>query len=155
MLIARLRPALERLNPTLSTAAIDATVEELTRDLSILSPARANQAMYHLIKDGVRVHTQGKHGEEQIDVVRVIDWDNPQSNDFLLASQLWITGDLHKRRPDLIGFVNGLPLVLVELKASHKRVEDAYNDNISDYREPSHICSGTTPSLSCRTAATR
>jgi len=135
VLVARLRPALERLNPRLSASAIDASIEELTHDLSTLSPARANQAMYRLIKDGVRVRTQGKHGEEQVDVVRVIDWDNPQSNDFLLASQLWITGDLHKRRPDLIGFVNGLPLVLVELKASHKRVEDAYNDNISDYRD--------------------
>ena len=54
---------------------------------------------------------------------------------FLLVSQMWITGELHKRRPDLIGFVNGLPLVLIELKASHKNLRNAYQENIRDYKD--------------------
>lgn len=74
-------------------------------------------------------------GEEQVVVVRVIDWTDPYNNDFFLASQLWITGELYTKRPDLIGFVNGLPLVFIELKASHKHAKQAYNRNLSDYRD--------------------
>jgi type I restriction enzyme R subunit len=51
-----------------------------------------------------------------------------------LASQLWISGEIYKRRADLVGFVNGLPLVFVELKASHRRLEHAYHDNLRDYK---------------------
>ena len=58
----------------------------------------------------------------------------PQTNDFFLASQVWLSGDLYKRRADLVGFVNGLPLLFVELKAAHKALEDAFNGNLADYR---------------------
>ncbi len=135
VLVARLRPALEQLNPDLPPEAIDAAIEELTRDRSIQTIIQANRDLYRQVKDGVRVLYMDGHGEEQAALVRVIDWANPDANDFFLASQLWITGDLYTRRPDLIGYVNGLPLVFIELKASHKRVEDAYNKNLSDYRD--------------------
>lgn len=135
VLVARLRPALERLNPDLPPDAIEAAIEELTRDRSIQTIVQANRDLYRQIKDGVRVFYVDDHGEEQAALVRVIDWAQPEANDFFLASQLWITGDLYTRRPDLIGYVNGLPLVFIELKASHKRVEDAYDKNLSDYRD--------------------
>src|SRR5205085_11099793 len=61
-------------------------------------------------------------------------WRDPAANDFLLASQFWVSGEMHTRRADLVGFVNGLPLVFVELKAVHKRLEDAYRNNRRDYR---------------------
>ena len=76
----------------------------------------------------------GHAGDEETFTVRVIDWDHPDRNDFFLASQFWITGEIYKRRADLVGFVNGLPLVFVELKASHKRLEHAYRDNLRDYK---------------------
>lgn len=62
-------------------------------------------------------------------------WKNPTNNDFFLASQFWITGELYPRRPDLIGFINGIPLIFIELKASRERVELAYQDNFCDYRK--------------------
>ena len=135
VLVERLRQALDHLNPTLPSAAIEATITELTRDISLLSPARANQAMYGLIRDGVRVTYPGKEGEQQTDIVHVIDWDDPYNNVFLIASQLWISGDYGRKRPDLIGFVNGLPLVFIELKASHVKLENGYNKNLKDYRD--------------------
>jgi type I restriction enzyme R subunit len=68
-----------------------------------------------------------------METVRVIDWNNPKNNDYFLASQLWISGEIYNRRADLVGFVNGLPLVFLELKASHKRLEYAFQNNFHDY----------------------
>ena len=67
--------------------------------------------------------------------MRVIDWDEPANNDFLLCSQFRLTGEMHTRRADLVGFVNGLSLVLIELKAVHRRLQTAYNDNLRDYKD--------------------
>jgi type I restriction enzyme R subunit len=80
------------------------------------------------------VRGRAEDGDETVETVRVIDWDRPDRNDFFLASQFWITGEIYRRRADLVGFVNGLPLVFVELKASHKRLEHAFRDNLRDYK---------------------
>ncbi|MCD4768185.1 MAG: type I restriction endonuclease subunit R, partial [Methanosarcinales archaeon] len=69
-----------------------------------------------------------------VETVQVIDWNEPLNNNFFLASQFWVSGDMYKRRADLVGFVNGLPLVFIELKASHRRLEHAYQDNLRDYK---------------------
>jgi type I restriction enzyme R subunit len=137
VLVQWLRPALERLNQGIGKEAINLAIEELTRDRSTLSPANANREIYKLLKDGVKVsvHTGGDDGEESTEVVRVIDWENPENNVFFLASQFWISGEMYKRRADLVGFVNGLPLLFVELKASHKRLEHAYKKNLRDYKD--------------------
>ena len=71
---------------------------------------------------------------EVVETIRLIDWADPHANDFLLVSQFWISGDYGKKRADLVGFVNGFPLVFIELKASHKRLELAYEKNLSDYK---------------------
>jgi type I restriction enzyme R subunit len=131
----RLRAALERLNPHVSRTAIDQAIEALTRDRSTQSPVHANQEIYKLLKGGVSVKVRNMEDREIDETVRVIDWDGPGNNDFFLASQFWITGELYTRRADLIGFVNGLPLVFIELKATHKRLEHAFNDNLSDYKD--------------------
>jgi type I restriction enzyme R subunit len=65
----------------------------------------------------------------------VIDWTNPAANDFLLGSQLWIESNLYKRRPDAVGFVNGIPLLLIEWKDLTQPVQAAYEDNLRDYRD--------------------
>ncbi|WP_280569791.1 type I restriction endonuclease subunit R [Chromohalobacter sp. 296-RDG] len=135
VLFSRLRLALEKLNPELPTDAHDKAIEELARDRSKLLPVNANLEVYRLLKDGVKVEVADKDGGNSIETVRVVDWNQPQQNDFLLASQFWVRGDYHTRRTDLVGFVNGLPLLFVELKASHKTLQAAYTDNLTDYRE--------------------
>ena len=131
-----LYPALERLNPTASADAISQAIEILTQDRGLMSMVQANREVYHLLKDGIAVQIRNKKtGEEVTDRIRIIDWNNPDNNDFLLVSQFWVSGEMYTRRPDLVGFVNGIPLVLIELKASHKRLENAYNDNLRDYKD--------------------
>ena len=135
VLVPRLRAALQRLNPSFSSEAFKLAIEELTRPRNVLSLVNANREIYRLLKDGVRVHIRNVEGGETVETVRVIDWEIPTNNDFLLVSQLWVTGQVHIRRPDVVGFVNGIPLVLCEFKASHKSVEDAFNDNVTDYKD--------------------
>jgi type I restriction enzyme R subunit len=137
VLIARLRAALEKLNPGLPAEAIGLAIEELTRDRSVMSMTAANREIYQLLKEGVKVNIpSGEQAyDEKTEVVRIIDWREPWNNDFFLASQFWVTGEMYKRRADLVGFVNGLPLVLVELKAAHKQIENAFNRNLKDYRD--------------------
>ncbi len=134
VLVPRLRAALERLNPGIPADGVEQAVEELTKDRSTLHPVLANREVYRLLKEGVKVTLQDAKGEEHPERVRVIDWENAEKNDFFLASQFWISGEIYKRRADLIAFVNGLPLVFIELKAVHRRLETAYYNNISDYK---------------------
>lgn len=144
VLVPRLRVALEKLNPELPTDALEKAIEELTRDRAALLPVNANLEIYQLLKDGVKVEVADEDGGTAIETVRVIDWSQPKQNDFLLTSQFWVRGELHTRRTDLVGFVNGLPLLFVELKASHKTLKAAYNGNLTDYRSVIPSCSPTT-----------
>jgi type I restriction enzyme R subunit len=134
VLASRLRAALEKLNPQVPPEAIALAVEELSRDRAALSLPYANREVYKLLKEGVPVSYRDAQGTECFERVQVIDWNEPASNDFFLASQLWITGEVYTRRTDLIGFVNGLPLVLVELKAPQVNPKHAFDDNLRDYK---------------------
>ena len=135
VLVERLKAALEKLNPHLSKEAINLAIEEIIRDRSMMNAVAANNQVYLMLKDGVKVSYRNENSQEEIiDIVQVIDWKNPANNDFLLTSQFWVAGEMYNRRADLIGFVNGLPLVFIELKAAHKNVKNAYNDNLQDYR---------------------
>jgi type I restriction enzyme R subunit len=131
----RLKQALINLNPSLPSDAIEQAIEELTHDRSILHPVTANREIYKLIRDGVKVKVRQKDGTEADETVKVIDFNEPDNNDFFLASQFWITGEMYKRRADLVGFVNGLPLIFIELKAVHKKLENAFKDNLTDYKD--------------------
>lgn len=135
VLIPKLKEALINLNPSLPGEAINQTIEELTRDRSILNPITANREIYNLIRNGVKIKVKRPDGTEDDETLRVIDFDDPSNNDFFLASQFWITGEMYKRRADLVGFVNGLPLIFIELKAVHKKLEDAFRDNLTDYKD--------------------
>src|SRR5574341_1322888 len=135
VLISRLRSSLEKLNPSLPSIALELAVTELTRDRSTLPLVAANQDVYKLIKDGVKVKFKDDKGLQREETVRVMDWEIPTNNDFLFTSQFWVTGNIYTRRTDLLGFVNGLPLVFIELKASHKQLENAYRDNLRDYKD--------------------
>jgi type I restriction enzyme, R subunit len=135
ILASLLSSAIKRLNCGISASAVDIAMAELTRDRRLLSPVNANQEIYKLLKEGIKITYRDQAGDEQAETVKVIDWETPGNNDFFLASQFWVTGDMYKRRADLIGFVNGIPLLFIELKASHKRIENAYNDNLRDYKD--------------------
>ena len=139
-----LRPALARLNkdiletvPEQAGDLIDKAVIEIKQDRSNRSQAEANREVYRLLKEGLKISLTGenKHDETQSITLQYIDWDDkPGSNHYLLVSQLWIRHDIYKRRPDLLGFVNGIPLIFIEFKAIHERLEHAYNNNLKDYK---------------------
>ncbi len=135
ILVSRLKDVLKKLNQSLPEESITLAVEELTKDRSTLNRTVANREIYKALRDGVKVCVRKDDGSEEQEVVKVIDFDNPDNNDFFVASQLWITGEMYKRRADLVGYVNGLPLIFVELKASHRRLKNAYDDNLTDYRD--------------------
>jgi len=128
----RLHAALVSLNPGAPSLAIDEATEALSRDRSAMSPIAANEEIYQLLREGYKY--RASDDEEEDVTVQIIDWQTPENNDFLLCSQMSITGDIETRRPDLLGFVNGLPLLFVELKASHRQLIHAYKDNLADYR---------------------
>jgi type I restriction enzyme R subunit len=119
---ARLRTAVRSLNPSLPQQAIDDALTQLTADRSAMLPAAANREVFHLLREGAPVELRQPDGSVKPDRVRLIDWREPTRNDFFLASQMWIASDLYKRRPDAIGFVNGIPLVLLEFKAPQNAI---------------------------------
>jgi type I restriction enzyme R subunit len=102
VLIPRLRAALEKLNPQLPPEAIASAVDDLTRDRSAMSPAGANREVCGLMKDGVKVAVPDRErGGLREERLRVVDWENPAANDFLLVSQMTVTGQLYTCRPAL------------------------------------------------------
>ena len=131
----RLGDALRSLNPGLPQSALDEAVEQLVEDRSAMAPVRANREVYGLLRDGARVEVPGDGGERRTVTVRFVDWSRADANDWLAVSQFWISGDMYRRRADVVLFVNGVPLVLVELKVSHKNVRDAFDGNLRDYRD--------------------
>lgn len=135
VLVKYLRPALEKFNPSAPRDAIDATITELQRDRSTMTSVAANQEIYKLLKDGYKTSFLNDAGENEPITIYILDMLNPANNTFTAISQFWILGRLHKRRPDIIGFINGLPLVHIELKAPSEKASDAYNDNLRDYRD--------------------
>lgn len=132
---AYLKAALRKLNPTLPAEALDQAEAELTRDRSAMLPVAANAQVLSLIRNGVPVQVRRDDGKFDDLLVRVIDWKDVSANHFLVASQVWIDGVLHRRRPDTIGFVNGLPLLLAEWKGPACPLADAYDANLRDYRD--------------------
>jgi len=135
VLVRYLREALVRLNPKIDRDAIDIAIEELTKDRSAMSPVRANAEIYKLLKDGVPVVYRDDYDEDVDGLVQVIDWKEPSNNTYLMVNQFWVTGAVYKRRADIVGFINGIPLVFMELKATHRHIENAYNENLRDYKD--------------------
>jgi len=134
----QLLKALTRLNPYLPLMCLDHAVRELTRSRVSLSPVMANKQIYELICNGVPVTYGDDDMREVADYVRVIDFNDPAANDFVVVSQLSIeylaiTGIT--RRPDLLLYVNGLPLVMLELKNATVKIKSGYDDNLQRYKE--------------------
>jgi type I restriction enzyme R subunit len=135
-LVDRLRTALTKLNPGLPGEAIQTAIDELARDRSAMSPEAANREVYRLLKDGIPVSIPDReHGGQKTERLRVLDWEQPANNDFLLVSQFSVTGALYTCRPDLVGFVNGLPLVVIELKKPGVPARAAFDENLTHYKQ--------------------
>ena len=134
ILARRLHAALVALNPGLPGDAYAQAVEQIAQDRSKQIAVNANRDFYRLLKDGVKVKVPDEHGGHSTETLRVIDWAAPANNEFFLASQMWVAGDMYRRRCDLLGFVNGLPLVFIELKKPAVPLKSAFDDNLRDYR---------------------
>ena len=145
ILRSRLLSALTKLNPDLETDALTLTVDTLTAIGFNLSLVNANQTLYKLLKEGVKIQFRNAENEETEERVNIIDWQNPENNDFFLTSQFWIVGETYTRRTDLIGFINGIPLVFIELKSHKVGIEKAFEENFTDYKQTFLNCFGITP----------
>lgn len=126
--------ALKRLNPQIAPEILDEIVREFRKDYTGTDMVDTNYKFYHQIRNGIKVKTHNQNRED-FDIVRLIDFDKPKNNDFHCVNQMWIKGRFHYRRPDVLLFVNGLPLVFIELKNSTVKVEESYNKNLVSYRK--------------------
>lgn len=129
-----LTDALYRINPTIDKSIIDGIVRDLSRDFTGTDLTDTNYKNYKKIRDKIKVKVK-KNGKDDFDFVQLIDFDNPENNTFTAVSQMWIQGHYNYRRPDILIFVNGLPLVFIELKNSIVKVEEAYNKNLLNYKK--------------------
>ena len=128
---------LKQFNPSLPEQAYTQAYEKLQEDSSTKTLGEQNLEKYLLLKDGISVDYTNEKGELiKEKKLKVFDFEDATNNDFLAVRQLWIEGKSRReRRPDIIGFVNGIPLLFIELKAVHKKLENAYNDNFTDYKD--------------------
>ena len=127
--------ALKRLNPWITDSQIAEARQTLSSYLSSASLLQINEEKYFMIRDGIPVTVKKPNGKTEEKKAVVIDFNDPGNNHFLAVKELKIHGDLYRRRTDIVGFVNGLPLLFIELKRNDVDVENAYTDNYTDYQD--------------------
>ena len=125
--------ALKKFNPWINDNQIIEAQQVLEKRLSTSSLLQINEEKYFLIRDGIPVTVKKPNGQTETKKAIVIDFQNPDKNYFLAIKELKIHGDLYRRRTDIVGFVNGIPLLFVELKKNTVDVQNAYEDNYTDY----------------------
>src|SRR5438093_7720732 len=127
--------ALVKLNPDLPQEAYQDAIRQITDYSLSQSSLQINQEKYDLLKDGVQVPFRNNRGELVKRRLRVFDFDEPENNHFLAVRELWVRGVLYRRRADLVGFVNGIPLLFMELKNVNRDIRAAYERNLADYKD--------------------
>lgn len=125
--------ALKALNPWLNDKQLTEAVERMTERMSSQTLMQINEQKYQLIRDGIPVTRVKPNGETEVVRAKIIDFQSPEKNEFLCVRELWVHGSLYRRRADIVGFVNGIPLLFMELKNHDVEVEDAFNNNYRDY----------------------
>lgn len=133
LLTRRFRQALKKLNPWINDKQIAEAIERMTERMSSQTLMQINEQKYQYIRDGVPVTRIKPDGTSEIIKAVVIDFETADNNDFLCVRELWVYGALYRRRADIVGFVNGIPLLFVELKNHNVEVENAFNQNYRDY----------------------
>lgn len=129
-----LRASLLRLNPQIDPETINNIVRDLRKDFSGTDIVETNYRLYGQLRNGIKVKTRNQ-GREDFDIVKLIDYDHVERNTFTAVNQMWIKGHYNYRRPDVMLFINGLPVVFMELKNSIVKIEEAYNKNLVSYRK--------------------
>lgn len=127
------RQALQTLNPWITPIQLDEAQKKMESHLSTASLMQINEEKYTLIRDGIPVTVKRPGGKTEEKKAKVIDFKEPKNNDFLAIQELKIHGELYRRRTDIVGFVNGIPLLFIELKKTTVDVQNAYTDNYTDY----------------------
>lgn len=121
------------LNPGLPRAAYKDAIRQIVEVGPGLRGMAVNRDKYRMLRDGVKVTFRKDDGAMDACTLRIFDFDTPENNDFLVVRELWVKGDLYRRRPDIIGFVNGVPLLFIECKNIHRNLRKAYDQNLKDY----------------------
>jgi len=135
VLMRILREKLKELNQGFPDEAYDDAVRQITATVASQTMVSTNREKYTLMRDGVQVVFRNDRDERVQQRLRVLDFEIPGNNDFLCVRELWVRGDLYRRRADIIGFVNGLPLLFIECKNLHRNLKAAFEQNFSDYRD--------------------
>lgn len=135
VLVKYLKPALKELNPNLPEQAYDNAIEKIIENNISKSLIDMNKEKYKMFRDGVKVEFKDKDGKIQEEKLQIFNFKEPSKNHFLAVRELWIQGNLYRRRADIVGFVNGIPLLFIELKNVHKDIKSAYEQNLTDYRD--------------------
>ena len=117
------------LNPGLPMEAYEDALRIVNEYSSSSVLLATNREKDNLHKNGVEVSFRNDKGERVKKRLRLFDFDNPEKNHFLVVRELWVKGDLYRRRADIVCFVNGIPLVFMELKNVHKDIKAAYEKN--------------------------
>lgn len=130
-LLAALVELNEHLTPEECEQAISTLKEVFVGD----SLLQTNEAKYLMLRDGIPVKKTMPDGSAVTELAQVFDFAHPENNSYVAAEELWVKGPLHRRRCDLVGFVNGVPLLFVEFKRHDKDVLRAYEDNYTDYQD--------------------
>lgn len=125
--------SLKRLNPHVSVDKLKDIVQEYKKDYTGTDIVATNYSLYQMIRNNKKIDVI-KNGKKDFEFVKFIDFDNAENNTFTAVSQMWIQGRYNYRRPDVLLFVNGLPLVFIELKNSVVKVQEAYDKNLQDYK---------------------
>ena len=133
LLVRHFCKALKNLNPWMTDKQLAEAVERMTERMSSQSLMQINEQKYQYIKDGIPVTRTKPNGETEEVKAKVIDFASPEKNEFLCVRELWVYGSLYRRRADIVGFVNGIPLLFMELKNHDVEVVDAFNKNYRDY----------------------
>jgi len=134
ILVDRVREAAIRLNPDIPPTAIEDALEKLLDRRQAMTLIAANREIYGLLRDGIPVEFDNAQGVRQQELVRLLDFNVPDNNRYLAVTQLWIKGERGFRRPDVLLYVNGIPLVFIELKNSNVKLRNAYDDNLTTYK---------------------
>ena len=135
LLVRYFREALRKFNPWINESQISEAQRVLEDRLSTSSLLQINEEKYFLIRDGIPVTVKKPNGQTEYKNAVVIDFKNPDNNYFLAVKELKIHGELYRRRTDIVGFVNGIPLLFVELKKNTVDVQNAYDNNYTDYQD--------------------
>ena len=123
------------LNPDLPMEAYEDALRIVNEYSSSSVLLATNREKDNLHKNGVEVSFRNEKGERVKKRLRLFDFDTPSENHFLVVRELWVKGDLYRRRADIVCFVNGIPLVFMELKNVHKDIKAAYEKNFADYKD--------------------